>query len=577
MPVTAAGLGQDHSELVPMANASSILATLHSRSAEELRPLLETLLPPHTTCEQKISAIETALNSSIGQALREAIASWIVDEIVPVARLVPESYLHWRPPVREAMIFVVTHLSARRLAPKILEQIEFSARTSPETRLLRLIAKVPGLQKLGQVIARNQHLHPALRKALTKLEDGIRDVDAEQVRAIIERELGRRMTKFAVHLSPRILKEASVSAVVRFSWRNPTTNRKEHGVFKVLKPHIPEYFAEDMEYLSGLAHHFARIHHRYGFPAALLPDTFQKVRRLLKHEVNFRREQKTLLEAGALYRSFPALRVPQVLLPLCTQRITALSEEQGTKITCAVQHLSPADRRKIAEQLLEALIAVPLFSAQANALFHADPHAGNLLYDPRTKTLVMIDWALRERLSIEQRRHLALLLLMVGLRDSLGAAREIAALAQGRIAPSSKRRRLIHRKTEDFFDAFPPAQWAGPADAMRLLERIAVTGIKFPAPLIMLSKVMFTLEGIVADLAGPNEPMGFTVARQFARRWLSHRTQFRSPLTAGDWGTLPSSALLFPTRLGIRWQQALLERWFKPVAGSVHPVRSAAT
>jgi len=567
MPVTAVGPSRDHSELAPMADAPSIVTILQSHSGTELRPLLETFLPARATHEQKTAIIETALNSSIGQALREAVASWIVDEIVPVASLVPESYLHWRPPVRDAMVFVVANLSAKRLAPKILEQIELPARTSPETRLLRLIAKVPGLQKLGQVIARNQHLHPALRKALTRLEDGIRDVEAEQVRGIIERELGERMTKFAVRLAPKIFKEASVSAVIRFSWRNPETRRRERGVFKVLKPHIPEYFAEDMEYLNGLAHHFANVHHRYGFPAALIPDTFQKVRRLLKHEVNFRREQKTLLEAGALYRSFPAVRVPRVLLPLCTQGITALTEERGLKVTSAVAHLAPASRRKIAEQLLEALVAVPLFSAQENALFHADPHAGNLLYDRRTKTLVIIDWALRERLSFEERRHLALLLLKVGLRNSPGAAQEIVALAQGRIAPNSMTRRLIHRKTEDFLDALPPAQWPGPADAMRLLERVAVAGIRFPAPLIMLSKVMFTLEGIVVDLAGSGQTMGFTVARQFARRWLSHRAQFRFPLTARDWGSLPSSALLFPSRLGIRWEQALLTRWLKPVAG----------
>ena len=152
-----------------MAAASSILAPLLSPSAAELRPLLETMLPPQATQEQKVTTIESALNSPVAQSLRETIARWIVEEIVPAERLVPESYSHWRIPVREAMVFVVTHLSARRLAPKILEQIELPAKASPEVRLLRLIAKVPGLQKLGQVIARNQHLHPALRRELTKL------------------------------------------------------------------------------------------------------------------------------------------------------------------------------------------------------------------------------------------------------------------------------------------------------------------------------------------------------------------------------------------------------------------------
>ena len=42
-----------------------------------------------------------------------------------------------------------------------------------------------------------------------------------------------------------------------------------------------------MDYLQGLAEYFGDCHHTYGFPAHLIPDTFKKVRRLLRHEVNF--------------------------------------------------------------------------------------------------------------------------------------------------------------------------------------------------------------------------------------------------------------------------------------------------
>ena len=162
------------------------------------------------------------------------MAQWIVSVVVPVESFVPEEYIKWRPPVRDAMMFVVAHLSPSRLAPKLLEQIELPPRTTAEVRLLRLIAKVPGLQKLGQVIARNQHLRPGLRKALERLENGIRDVKPDDIRAIVHQNLGVKLTTFAVKIAPTILKEASVSAVVRFTWRNPDTGRRERGVFKVL-------------------------------------------------------------------------------------------------------------------------------------------------------------------------------------------------------------------------------------------------------------------------------------------------------------------------------------------------------
>src|ERR1051325_3879823 len=225
-----------------MLDTSMTTTGLGQIAPGQLRAALENFLPQGATPAEKVSAIEAGLRSPMGESVRETMARWIVDEVVPVDRLVPEAYCNWRPPVRDSMIFVVTRLSPARLAPKLLEQIELPPDTPAEVRLLRLIAKVPGIQKLGQVIARNQHLHPALRNALSKLANGIRDVEPAAVRSVVLTALGPKAKRFEVEVSTQILKEASVSAVIRFSWKNPQTGHRERGVFKVLKPHIPQYF-----------------------------------------------------------------------------------------------------------------------------------------------------------------------------------------------------------------------------------------------------------------------------------------------------------------------------------------------
>lgn len=547
-------------------------AGLGQLAPQQLRAMLQSYLPEKATKEEKIRAIESGLRSPLGQSMRETMARWIVDGVVPVERLVPPQYLNWRPPVRDSMMFVVARLSPARLAPKLLEQVELPAETPAEVRLLRLISKVPGLQKLGQVIARNQHLHPALRKALSRLENSIHDVEPQEIRRVVLNALGPKAKTYEVEVSTHILKEASVSAVIRFSWKNPATRRREHGVFKVMKPHIPEYFSEDMDYLQGLANYFGERHHSYGFPAHLIPDTFRKVRRLLREEVNFRREQKTLLEAAALYRSYSGVRIPKVIQPLCTKTVTALTEEQGIKVTDAVKRLSPGARRRVAGRLVENLIAVPLLSAAPHAVFHGDPHAGNLLYNPATRELVILDWALRERLDREQRRHLALLFLMLALRDPVGVLNEIMALAQRRPRRGSPLAGEIHQVITELIDSIPASAFPSAADAMRLLESVAIRGLKFPPSLIMLSKVMFTLEGILGDLVGSDTAMGLNVARHVALHWLGNRSEFRVPLLGRDWVTLQCSALLLPSRLGIQWQQTMLNRWLKP-----HPAPAAAS
>ncbi len=557
-----------------MLATSAMEAGFGRLAPEDLRRTLLDFLPKEATTAERVHAIEEALQSPLGRSMRDTMARWIVEQIVPVERLVPEAYLKWRPPVRDSMMFVVSRLSPGRLAPKLLEQLELPEKTSAETRLLRLIAKVPGLQKLGQVIGRNQHLRPALRKALTRLENGIRDVKPDDMRAIIEGDLGPKLKTYDVKIASTILSEASVSAVVRFTWRAPSQKRRQRGVFKVLKPHIPEYFAEDMDYLHGLAQYFGDRHRTYGFPADLIPDTFRKVRRLLQHEVNFTREQKTLVEAGTLYKNMRGVRVPQLIQPLSTPRITALSEEFGAKVTTATARLPVERRRRVAERLIEALVAVPLLSAQENAIFHGDPHAGNLLYNGRTDELTIIDWALRERLSHDQRRHLALLFLLVSLRDPVGAGREVSALSQSPIKPRSPRQRRIRATVTEFLDELPVKHLASPVDAMQLLERIALRDVKFPGALIMLSKVLFTLDGILHDIGGGESGMGLTIARNVAKHWISDRRAFRSPLKTSDWLTLQISALLLGSRLWLRGEQAILDRLLPP-ATVTPPLRAS--
>jgi predicted unusual protein kinase regulating ubiquinone biosynthesis (AarF/ABC1/UbiB family) len=210
-------------------------------------------------------------------------------------------------------------------------------------------------------------------------------------------------------------------------------------------------------------------------------------------------------------------------------------------------------------------------SSDKDAIFHGDPHAGNLLYDNRTGELTIIDWALRERLSRDQRRHLALLFLMVTLRDPLGTRNEVLALSQQHIRSASPRGRMVSEFVTHFLDKLPVVPSG--VDAMLLLESLAMKGVKFPGPLIMLSKVMFTLDGILGDVGGSSKGMGFTIARHVAQHWIANRTEFRSPLMTRDWITLQCSALLYTGRLWLQCEQAILDRLLPP--GSASPLASA--
>src|ERR1039457_2429187 len=434
--------------------------------------VLATFLGSQTSVAARTAAVKTALQTPAGRMLRDELGSWVI-QLLPAEALVPEIYAAWRPLVRDAMLFMISHLSAARLAPKLVEQIELPPETTPEVRLLRLIAKVPGLQKIGQVLARNRHLDPSLRNALSELENGIHDVSAEEIGALIRKQLGRRLETHAVEIEPGMLAEATVSAVVRFTWRNPASGGGRRGV-----------------------------------------------------------------------------RGPRLIKPLSTATVTALSEEEGVKVTAALAGASGRQRRRVAEQLIEALIAVPLFARGERSVFHADPHAGNLLYDERTGELVLLDWALTESLTREQRRHVAILALMLGLRDPVGVCSEIEALALGRRLDPAHRG-FMRDHVNRFIGQLPVTHLPSSMDAMRLLDRLALEGIRFPSGLMMFRKVLFTLDGILHDIAAPNLRMDLTLARHMLAR---------SPLSLIDWIGVEASALLYGGRLWVQWAQAALSR-----------------
>ena len=492
----------------------------------------------------KIRLIRELLESPAGQAWRGEAGAWVTG-LAPVESLVPDSARQWRPLVADALQFFFSRLSDARLAVKIAGQIEMPPDTPPEQRLLLLISKMPGLQKIGQVLARNRRLAPALRRELTRLENGMSDVSAEEVRGRIEAELGGRLAEYQVEFDAGILSEASVSAVMRFTWNNPNRER-ERGVFKVLKPYVPDCFAEDMALLQALGNYLAAGGREYGFALRDIDEMITEVRLLLDHELDFTREQATLAEAARTYRSTLGVRVPRVIPPLSTPRITAMTEETGVKVTDAFRH-SPIRRSRIAGQIVEALIAVPLFSGRKASTFHADPHAGNLLYDEPNRELIVLDWALAESLSLEARRLLVMLAVMTVLQNPDGVREAVRGLR--RAGPGGRAAgRIIDRAVDGFFAALPPGRTPGVLDAMHLLDEIALQGIHFDAPLFLFRKSLLTLDSVLEDVAGEEVRMDVVMVRHFLTRWAASLGLLYAPLGLADFLRLEWGALRFAVR-----------------------------
>ena len=119
--------------------------------------------------------------------------------------------------------------------------------------------------------------------------------------------------------------------------------------------------------------------------------------------------------------------------------MTAMDFLDGPKIIDA--DLTPEQRRQCAGVLFEALVCRPLFSPGENALFHGDPHAGNILAVPApgsgTPRIGLVDWSLAGRLTRRDRVDIVRLIQAIVKQDLTGIRVAVTALAGGNQLPAN--------------------------------------------------------------------------------------------------------------------------------------------
>lgn len=492
----------------------------------------------------------------------------LLAEQLPAEQLVPEAYAEWKPIVHEAVTYIGGHLSMQRLLPKLLDQMLLPEDTALEKRLVQFVAQMPSLQKLGQVIARNRNLQPELRAELTKLENDIHDTSYSEIRDQVERQLSAKLATGKVQMDETLFAEASVCALLRFSWLNPETEQREQGVFKVVKPHVHEHFAEEMKLLQGLATHLDQ-QQAHVLDDVSLKDTFGEIAGLLKQELHTRSEQEHLQEAHTRHAEIAGLRVPGVIQPLSTDSITAMTYEPGTKATLAYRN-DARQRDQLARQIVEALVAIPLFSADKDVLFHADPHAGNIYVDQETRHLILYDWALTGRLGIEERRRIILLFLGLYLRDQGMLVHTLVGLAQNKL--SARRQTEIKSHVQDFIYGLNLYQLPTMNALLSLTDDMLLLGVRFSPAMMLFRKVLLTLDGVLHDISD-----NIAMEKILGDHVLQHCRQelygingarclqpdFKLPLSGSDTLSLAMSAQWYLYRTGMQAGNQML-RWFQP-------------
>lgn len=440
-------------------------------------------------------------------ALQQA---WHID----ISTLVPQRYAAYRPLVTDALLFFMQHLPPRRTSLILAEQQKMPSDTSTSQRFAALLHHCPTLHKLGQVLARDRRLSLEFRHRLQTLESIESKRLPSTLSEIIQREL-RDFPLSDIQVNAKALAEASVAIVIPFTLTSPRAAEPTEGVLKVLKPGVEEQLEEELDIWSNLSVFIDERCEYYGIPKLHYADTLKTLRELLTNEIRLDREQRQLAQAADFYADSQAVQIPS-LLPFCTPRITAMERVYGSKVT-QTQGVSKSVRHRLADTIIKALIARPIWSVHELSLFHADPHAGNLFYTD-DKRLAILDWSLVGHLGKNERVQTTQLMLGALTLDAKRIARAIEALGQTTPNESALRTEVEHALGQLYEGKLPGFCWL-----MDLLDRVMLsTGMRFGKDLLLFRKSVLTLEGVVADVfeeGAFDAALAAVAIRQVSKEW----------------------------------------------------------
>jgi ubiquinone biosynthesis protein len=474
--------------------------------------------------------------------------------------LIPECHAKWKPLVSDGLAWFLSKLSIERQQIMLQDQIDLGPFASAATRLEKILRRCPTLHKLGQVLARDRRLSHDLRKSLQNLETLEPEYTTDMIAKILENQ---EIDLSGIELAQSPFAQASVAVVIKFKHTN-SQGKVTEGVFKVVRPEAEQALQEELELWPGLGEALERICDKSGLPRLEFAGPLSDAAQLVADEVRLEREQTNLRRARKLYKDIEEVRVPEVL-PWCSSRVTAMSLVRGKKLSEALPD-SKKKRRRIAEKIIDGLIARPFWMGETWSIFHGDPHGGNIFLDEDGK-IVLLDWSLSVELPKNERVSI-IQLLLGGLKHDTSAVTQ--ALSQLGVATDREKLKAVGSwATEQVRNGvFPGFDWC-----LSVLDRaIEFGGLGLRAELALFRKALYSLLTLVEDVAPDALSDSVVVGAGLAKlaREIPVRS-FSNPFSS-NWDTHVSTAEL--VNLCTSLPLTATRFWLGSIEDSVKRVRS---
>jgi len=361
---------------------------------------------------------------------------------------------------------------------------------TPEfARRLRLTLEDCGgmFVKFGQIAStRNDLLPEVLTTELSLLQSSARPVPADEVRVVVESELGATVEEEFASFDFEPIAAASIGQAHR-----AVLKTGERVVVKVQRPGVEDIVHRDAAVLRLAA---STIDRRVEAARQLgIKRLADELINSLERELDYSAEASSGIAFLAHIEGKVGIAAPIVYESLSTRRVLVMEEIDGVTVADPdAIAAAPESANVLAGRLLQAFLDQVL----RDGLYHADPHPGNIFVD-RGGTLWFLDFGAVGRLSPIILESLQEMAIGFQLNDPVILARASNRLASGDESGDSR------ALEADIGLVLSEGLGSGSFDpqAMSLmLEIMHRHGLEVPSAMTILSRALLTLEGTLRTI-----------------------------------------------------------------------------
>ncbi len=384
----------------------------------------------------------------------------------------------------------VGHLISESRKPKYPSQGEYEDELDSSGIRMALEELGPAYVKLGQLLCTRPDLvGNEIAEELTKLRDNTPVTPFEEIREVIETELGQPLDEVYSEFEEEPLGSASIGQVYK-------AILKENGekvAVKVQKPGSYDIVASDvriMVYLAEKADRYITKTRTFNLPAII-----KEFERSIFKELDYMEEVMNIQKITKNFEGHDYVKYPKVYPKLCTNRLINMELVEGYNVTDLYDNeIEGISGKKIANDIVESYFKQMMI----DGFFHADPHPGNMIIDAEEKKLCYLDLGMMGILNETFRSDLAqlILLLLGGNANSL-----VKQLLYMKIISPEQDTEELRMDIEDLVNRYIGAdldQMDGVLE--KLINTMIKHGVTLPREFVMIGRGVALIEDIGYNL-----------------------------------------------------------------------------